>query len=140
MNIILKLVGACILSHVRLLATPWTEAGQAHLSMKFSRQELKWVAISLSQGSSWSRDQTHVSCVCYTGRQILNHWTDSLPLSPWKSLQALACTFLQIFYLKYWTLFFVRNAWEKRSDFKHFVEKRFRHSINSWQGAWTSCL
>ena len=30
---------ACILSHVRLFATPWTIAHPAPLSMEFSRQE-----------------------------------------------------------------------------------------------------
>ena len=30
---------ACVLSHVRLFATPWTVALQAPLSMGFSRQE-----------------------------------------------------------------------------------------------------
>ena len=29
----------CVLSHVRLFATPWTVACQAPLSMEFSRQE-----------------------------------------------------------------------------------------------------
>ena len=28
----------------------------------------------LLQGSSWPRDQTHVSCISWTGRQILYHW------------------------------------------------------------------
>ena len=32
---------------------------------------LEWVAISFSRGSSWPRDQTHISC---TGRWILYHW------------------------------------------------------------------
>ena len=32
-------VCACLLSHVRLFATPWTVAHQAPLSMGFSRQE-----------------------------------------------------------------------------------------------------
>ena len=37
---------------------------------------LEWVAISYSRGSSWSRDQTLVSC-------CLPHWqADSLPLAP----------------------------------------------------------
>ena len=31
--------GACVLSRVRLFATPWTIAWQAPLSMEFSRQE-----------------------------------------------------------------------------------------------------
>ena len=35
---------------------------------------LEWVAIFFSKGSSWLRDQTNVSCVSCTGRQILYHW------------------------------------------------------------------
>ena len=31
---------------------------------------LEWVAISISRGSPWPRDRTHVSCIC---RWILNH-------------------------------------------------------------------
>ena len=38
---------------------------------------LEWVAISSSRESSWSRDETCVSC---TGRQILYHW------STWEAL------------------------------------------------------
>jgi len=32
---------------------------------------LVWVAISFFRGSSWPRDQTHISCI---NRQILYHW------------------------------------------------------------------
>ena len=32
---------------------------------------LEWVAISFSRGSSWPRDQTHISC---TSRWTLYHW------------------------------------------------------------------
>ena len=32
---------------------------------------LEWVAISFSRGSSWTRHQTHISCI---GRWILCHW------------------------------------------------------------------
>ena len=35
---------------------------------------LQWAAISSSRGSSWPRDQTGVSCVSCTGRQILYLW------------------------------------------------------------------
>ena len=34
---------------------------------------LEWVAISSSRGSSWPRDQTHISCIPCIGRQILYH-------------------------------------------------------------------
>ena len=32
---------------------------------------LEWGAVSFSRGSSWTRDQTHVSCI---GRRVLYHW------------------------------------------------------------------
>ena len=35
---------------------------------------LEWVAISSSSGSSWPRDQTHVSCISCIGRWIFYHW------------------------------------------------------------------
>ena len=37
----------------------------------FQERILEWVSIFLSRGSSWPRDQTHVSCI---GRQTLYHW------------------------------------------------------------------
>ena len=42
--------------------TLWTVAHQAPLSLRFSSEITEWVAISFSSGSSWSRDQTWVSC------------------------------------------------------------------------------
>ena len=36
-----------------------------------SKVRLKWVAISSSRGSSWTRNQTHVS---FIGRWVLYHW------------------------------------------------------------------
>ena len=45
----------CVLSHVQLFVTPWIVECQAPLSMGFSMQELKWVAISSSRGSSQLR-------------------------------------------------------------------------------------
>ena len=59
------------LSRVWLLATPWTVAYQAPLSMGFFQARiLEWVAISYSRGSSWPRGPTCVSCI---GRWILYH-------------------------------------------------------------------
>ena len=66
----------CILSrfsHVWLFATLWTVAGQAPLSMGFSRQEY-WVGChSFSRGSSWPRDRTCIFQVSCIGRQVLYH-------------------------------------------------------------------
>ena len=36
---------------------------------------LEWVAMPSSRGSSWLRDQTHVSYVSCIGRWVLYHWT-----------------------------------------------------------------
>ena len=52
-----------LLSHVQLFATAQTVARQAPLSMGFPRQELQWVAIPFSRGSSLLRDGTRVSCI-----------------------------------------------------------------------------
>ena len=41
---------------------------------------LQWVAVSFSRGSSWPRDQTHVS---YNGRRSDYHWATTGKLSLW---------------------------------------------------------
>ena len=48
----------------------------------FQARILEWVAIYSSRGSSWLRDQTHVSCI---DRQILHHWATCGDLL-WKEL------------------------------------------------------
>ena len=59
-----KVCGTCMISHVRLFATPWTVACQAPLSMDILQARiLEWVAISFSKGSSQPRDQTQVSAL-----------------------------------------------------------------------------
>ena len=57
-----------------LFVTPWTIAHQALLSLFSQSRILKWVAISFSTGSSWTRDQTHVSCISCIGRRIPYYW------------------------------------------------------------------
>ena len=55
--------GGTVTKSCPTLATPWTLACQAPLSMVFSRARiLEWVAISFSRGSSRPRNQTRVSC------------------------------------------------------------------------------
>ena len=44
----------------------------------FQARILKWIAISYSRGSSWTRDWTCISC---TGKQILYHWAPGKPLA-----------------------------------------------------------
>ena len=94
LELYLAFVAVCVLSPVWVFATPWTVAHQAPLSMGFPRQEY-WsglpfpsFAISLpfsfTKGSSWPRDQTHISCVSCIGRQILYHWvTWEAPIQPY---------------------------------------------------------
>ena len=51
----------CLLSSIRLFATPWTAACQAPLSMGFPQARiLEWVAMPSPRGSSQPRDQTRV--------------------------------------------------------------------------------
>ena len=40
----------------------------------FQARILEWLAMPTSRGSSQPRDQTCVSCISCTGRQILYHW------------------------------------------------------------------
>ena len=40
----------------------------------FQARILEWVATSYSRGSSWPRDQTHISRISSIGRWILYHW------------------------------------------------------------------
>jgi len=63
-----KLLQSCL-----TLATPWTVAHQAPLSTGFSRQELKWVAVSSSRESYQLRDQSWVFYVSCIGRWVLYH-------------------------------------------------------------------
>ena len=64
-----------MLSHVQIFAAAWTITPQAPLSVGFSRQEY-WSGLPFlpSRGSSRPRDQTHVSCISYTGRWVFYHW------------------------------------------------------------------
>ena len=68
------------LSCVQLFVMLWTVPCQAPLSMEFSRQEYR--------GSSWPRDQTHISCTSCISRQILYHCTTSeAPCSTHRDIQ-----------------------------------------------------
>ena len=72
-----KLITLCICVHAQSFScvtlcnlidcSPLDSAVHGLLQAKI----VEWVAISSSRGSSWPRDQTHVS---WTGRQILYHW------------------------------------------------------------------
>ena len=66
-------VGACVPSHVKLFATPWTTALRVPVHGIFQARMLEWAAISSSRRSSQPRDRTHVSNVSCIGRQVLYH-------------------------------------------------------------------
>ena len=73
------------LSHVRLLATPWTIAYQAPPSTGvFQARVPEWGAIAFSRGSSQPRDRTMVSCI--TGRCFTIWATREVPKWKWTSL------------------------------------------------------
>ena len=48
----------------------------------FQAGVLEWVAISFSRGSSWSRDQTQVSCICRQMLYPLKHQGSPTVFSP----------------------------------------------------------
>ena len=57
----------------------------------FQARILEWVATSFSRGSSWPRDQAHISCI---GRQILYHWAtwEAHELKYWKKISLFTAT------------------------------------------------
>ena len=63
--------GGLVAKSCPTLGTPWTVACQAPLSVGFSRQELGWVAISFSRGSSRPRNWTWVS---YIAGRFFTNW------------------------------------------------------------------
>ena len=70
--------GMCVWAQSNLTLSSPTDCSPPGFSVHRILQAkiLEWVSISFSRGSSWTRDQTWVSCI---GRQI------SLPLSHWGS-------------------------------------------------------
>ena len=62
-----------VLSHVQLFVTPWTNTIHGILKARI----LEWIAFPFSRGSSWSRNQTGVSCIarkfftCWATREAL---------------------------------------------------------------------
>ena len=70
-------VCAWLLSHVQLLATPWTVAHQRLCPWNSPGKILEWVAIS-SRGSSRPSDRTRLSYVTCIGRRLGRHLGRSL--------------------------------------------------------------
>ena len=65
---------ACVKSrfrHVWLFVTLWTIASSVHEILQ--ARILEWVATPSSKGSFPPRDQTCISCISFTGRQVLYH-------------------------------------------------------------------
>ena len=55
--------------------TLWTVAHQAPLFMRILQARiLEWIAMPSSRGSSQHRDQTHVSYISCSGRQVLHYY------------------------------------------------------------------
>ena len=71
------------------LATPWTVAHQVPLSMGLSKQEHQSGLSFFSRGSSWPRDQTHVSCLA---DRFLYPWaTWEAKVKPLRNLNIILC-------------------------------------------------
>ena len=85
--------------------TPWTIACQAPLHGVFQARILAWVVISSCRGSSWPRDQIHVSSVPYIDRQILNHW------AVWKSPESVVHIHISSFFLDSFPIYAITEYW-----------------------------
>ena len=70
----------CMLRRVWVWEIPWAKEPGGLQSIRI----LEWVVISFYRVSSSSRDRTHVSCISYTGRQILTAKPSGKP--PFKRL------------------------------------------------------
>ena len=64
-------------SRVLLFVTPWTVAPGSSVHGILQARTLQWVAMPSSRGSSQPRDQTHISCVSCSGRQVLYHTSEA---------------------------------------------------------------
>ena len=61
---ILRNTHVCLVAHLCLIATPWTVARQAPLSMGILQARiLEWAAMPSSRVSSQPRNGTQVSCI-----------------------------------------------------------------------------
>ena len=76
-------VCVCVLSHDQPMACSPPSSSVHGI---FQARTLEWVAISYSSGYSWPRDRTYISCISWTGRQILYHCTN------WKALRGPSMT------------------------------------------------
>ena len=77
----------CVLSHVRLFATPWTVAHQALLSMEFYRQEYQFCCCSVTQSCRTLCDPMDYSVpgfpVLHSPLQSLLKLTSTESVMPW---------------------------------------------------------
>ena len=99
------------------LCNPWTLSCQTPVVHEIFQVRIPgWVAISYSRASSQHRDQTHVSCISCTGRQIFT------PVSPGKPFD--------IFLYKIPTMWLrnknIKVCFQIKISFiKFFVEQKF---------------
>ena len=64
----------CVLSCVWLCSpVDWSPPGSSVLGISQARI-LDWVVISFSRGSSWTKDQIHISHISWIGRQVLYYY------------------------------------------------------------------
>ena len=81
MKILFYLMAFPMHAHAQLLQLYWTLWDPMACSPPGSSvheilqaRVLEWVSMSSSKGSSWPRDQTHVSCIFCTAGGFFTHW------------------------------------------------------------------
>ena len=68
-------------SHVRLCNPMDCSPSGSSVHGIFQARILEWVAISFSRGSSWPRDQTHISCVSCNAGQFFTTEPSEKPMA-----------------------------------------------------------
>ena len=95
---------------------------------------LEWVAIFSFKGSSWPRNQTHVSCVSCIGRQILYLWAIRKPVSTCRAI------YIYIYEIQIWQHGSVKRVWGTIKDERIWLKGNNSFSLyngRSFATTWT---
>ena len=93
---------------------------------------VEWVAISSTSGSSWSRDQTLISCISCIGRWILYHLGSPILLNLLLMLCLKGLRFCNSVYMKYVKTFRGKRISERAIEKRHQRKGNYIH-ILPWQ-------
>ena len=117
----------CILTYIHRHAQPcptlWPMACSLPVSSVHGILQVRildWVNVSSSQGSSWPRDQTCVSCVSGIGKQILYHW------ATWEAQYVLICACKHTLSFRFCMSPLERKDWVTHSQWINYGKERIQ--------------